>query len=214
MMLCSGGGGRTDYRLLQYFTEFWPSDNTDPIDRIFMQWDYSYYYPSIAMSNHVTNWSQKPMKFRVDVASMGKLGFDIRVDQLSKEDLAFCKEAVKNYDEFKTIVWHGDMYRLINPHESNMASLMYVNKDQSEAIMFNYLSDWRYTTTATQRPIKLQGLDANKNYSIREINLAGNQKSPIDSSKIYSGDFLMKVGFNPNVNVQRTSVVLEIKEAK
>ena len=209
-MLCSGGGGRTDYRLLQYFTEFWPSDNTDPIDRIFMQWDYSYYYPSIAMSNHVTNWSQKPMKFRVDVASMGKLGFDIRGDQLSKEDLAFCKEAVKNYDEFKTIVWHGDMYRLINPHESNMASLMYVNKDQSEAIMFNYLSDWRYTTTATQRPIKLQGLDANKNYSIREINLAG--KSPIDSSAVYSGEFLMKVGFNPSVNVQRTSVVLEIKE--
>jgi alpha-galactosidase len=76
--------------------------------------------------------------------------------------------------------------------------------------MFNYLSDWRYTTTATQRPIKLQGLDANKNYSIREINLVG--KSPIDSSAVYRGEFLMKVGFNPNVNVQRTSVVLEIKE--
>ena len=212
MMLCSGGGGRTDYNLLKYFTEFWPSDNTDPIDRIFMQWDYSYYYPSIAMCNHVTNWSQKPLKFRVDVASMGKLGFDIRVDQLSKEDLAFCQEAVKNYDNFKSIVWHGDMYRLINPHENNMASLMYVNADRSEAVMFNYLSDWRYTTTATQRPIQLQGLDPNKNYRIREINLEGNKKSPIDSAAVYSGEFLMKVGFNPNVNVQRTSVVLEIKE--
>mgnify|MGYP000243660894 FL=1 len=29
MMLCSGGGGRSDYEALKYFTEFWPSDNTD-----------------------------------------------------------------------------------------------------------------------------------------------------------------------------------------
>ena len=29
MMLCSGGGGRCDYEALKYFTEFWPSDNTD-----------------------------------------------------------------------------------------------------------------------------------------------------------------------------------------
>ena len=33
MMLCSGGGGRTDYEGLKYFTEFWPSDNTDQIGR-------------------------------------------------------------------------------------------------------------------------------------------------------------------------------------
>lgn len=31
MMLCSGGGARCDYEALKYFTEFWCSDNTDPI---------------------------------------------------------------------------------------------------------------------------------------------------------------------------------------
>lgn len=35
MMLCSGGGARSDYQALKYFTEFWPSDNTDPIERLF-----------------------------------------------------------------------------------------------------------------------------------------------------------------------------------
>ncbi len=49
MMLCSGGGGRVDYAALQYFTEFWPSDNTDPLERIFMQWEYSYFYPAISI---------------------------------------------------------------------------------------------------------------------------------------------------------------------
>jgi alpha-galactosidase len=79
MMLCSGGGGRVDYGALKYFTEYWPSDNTEPVERIFIQWEYSYFYPALASSNHVTNWGKQPIKFRTDVAMMGKLGFDIVV---------------------------------------------------------------------------------------------------------------------------------------
>ena len=162
------------------------------------------------MCNHVTNWSDKPIKFRIDVASMGKLGFDIRVDELSKEDLAFCKQAIKNYDAFKDIVWHGDVYHLMSPLETNLASLMYVSPDKTEAVMFNYLTDWRYTTTATQRPIKLQGLDPAKYYQLTEINLQDGRTSPVSSKKRFSGDFLMNVGVNPHVDNGRTSVVLKI----
>ena len=54
MMLCSGGGGRCDYEALKYFTEFWASDNTDPVKRIFMQWGYSYFFPAKSISAHVT----------------------------------------------------------------------------------------------------------------------------------------------------------------
>lgn len=211
MMLCSGGGGRTDYELLKYFTEFWPSDNTDPLERVFMQWDYSYYYPSLSVCNHVTEWGDKPLKYRVDVASMGKLGFDVDVKKLNPEELEFCKQAVQHYNGFKNTVWHGDMYRLKSPYETNLASLMYVSADKNSGVMFNYLSDWRYIFTGTQSPIRLQGLDANKKYRLTEINLYGNQKSSIDSSKTYSGDFLMNVGFNPLVNLSRTSVVIKIE---
>lgn len=75
MMLCSGGGGRVDYEALKYFSEYWPSDNTDPLERIFIQWEYSYFYPAIASANHVTDWGKQPVKFRTDVAMMGKLRF-------------------------------------------------------------------------------------------------------------------------------------------
>lgn len=75
---CSGGGGRSDYEALKYFTEFWPSDNTDPIERIFIQWGFSHFFPAKAMAAHVTNWGKQPLKFRLDVAMMCKLGFDIR----------------------------------------------------------------------------------------------------------------------------------------
>src|SRR5262249_5355003 len=55
-MLCSGGGGRADYGALKYFHEFWPSDNTDPVRRVTMQWDYSYFFPAITLASHVTHW--------------------------------------------------------------------------------------------------------------------------------------------------------------
>ncbi|HUN01583.1 MAG TPA: alpha-galactosidase, partial [Niabella sp.] len=211
MMLCSGGGGRSDYDMLQYFTEFWLSDNTDPLERVFMQWNYSYYYPAIAMCNHVTDWSNKSLKYRTDVASMGKLGFDIRANELKKQDMEFAQQAVKNYNDYKTIIWHGDMYRLASPYENDLASLMFVNPEKTRAVMFNYLTNWRYLGEPSQRPIKIEGLDKNKKYRIREINLYGNQKSSIDGSTVYSGEFLMNAGFNPNVNLQRTSVVLMIE---
>jgi alpha-galactosidase len=213
MMLCSGGGGRGDYEFLKYFTEFWPSDNTEPLERIFMQWDYSYFFPSISIDNHVTDWGKQPLKFRVDVASMGKLGFDIVVQDLNKKDKFFCKEAIINYKSFKDIVWHGDMFRLVNPHENDIASLMYVNLDKTRAIVFNYLVNNRFSLTATKRPVVLNGLNPKKKYSVQEVNLYPGIESTV-TQKVFTGDFLMKVGFNPNITLKRTSVVLEINEVK
>ena len=71
MMLCSGGGGRSDYEALKYFTEFWPSDNTDPIERLFIQWGFSQVFPAKTMCAHVTTWNKNSsVKFRTDVAMM------------------------------------------------------------------------------------------------------------------------------------------------
>ena len=214
MMLCSGGGARADYELLKYFTEFWPSDDTEPLERIFMQWDYSYFYPAIVTDNHVTDWGKQPLKFRVDVASMGKLGFDIVASYLTEPDMRFAKEAVSNYHSFKDLVWHGDLYRLVNPHENAIAALMYVNRQKSKAIVFHYLVNNRQRLTETAKPVKMDGLDPLKKYRVQEINLYPGTKSSINSTTIYSGDFLMKVGFNPVINLWRTSVVLDVSEVR
>jgi alpha-galactosidase len=209
MMLCSGGGGRADYEMLKYFTEFWPSDDTEPIERIFMQWNYSYFFPSVVTDNHVTDWGKQPLKFRVDVASMGKLGFDIVAAQLSEKDLSFAKQAVSNYHAFKDIVWHGEQYRLVDPNTNDIASLVYVNAGKTKAIMFNYLVNNRMLLNTGVAPVVLKGLDAAKNYKIKELNLYPGYFSTINSTKVYSGDFLMKAGINPDVSLRRTSVLLE-----
>ncbi len=209
MMLCSGGGGRVDYAALKYFTEFWPSDNTDPLERVFIQWEYSYFYPALSSSNHVTNWSKLPIKFRTDVAMMGKLGFDIVISKLGESDMQFVQGAVKTFNDIKAVVWQGDQYRLLNPRENSVASMAYVNEAKTTAIMFNYLVNYRYGE-GNAAPIRLKGLDVGKQYKVKEINLYPDTKSGINESKTYTGDFLMKIGINPKVNLGRTSVILQI----
>ncbi|WP_175632489.1 alpha-galactosidase [Pedobacter ghigonis] len=213
MMLCAGGGSRVDYAALKYFTEFWPSDNTNAYDRIFIQWEYSYYFPSIAVDNHITDMGKQPIKFKTDVAMMGKLGYDVRVNELSKNDLLFSQHAVQNYNSFKDIVWHGQQYRLQDPYENKIASIAYVNDNKDQAVVFNYYVATLFTNGVIL-PIKLKGLDPAKKYKIEEINLYPNTKSPIDKEQVYSGDFLMTIGFNPEVNSYRTSVVLKVTASK
>ena len=89
---------------------------------------------------------------------------------------------------------------------------MFVDQQKSRAIMFNYLVNDRYMQTAVEEPIRLEGLDPSKKYTVREINLFPGTRSRFNADRTYSGDYLMKVGINPSVSLRRTSVVLEISE--
>ena len=116
MMLCSGGGARCDYEALKYFTEFWCSDNTDPVERVYIQWGFSQFFPAKAMCAHVTSWNKETsVKFRTDVASMCKLGFDIGLKDLTAEELDYCQQAVANWKRFQPSIMDGDQYRLVSP---------------------------------------------------------------------------------------------------
>lgn len=211
IMLCSGGSGRVDYGTLEYFTEFWASDNTDPAERIFIQWEYSHYYPALAVANHVTDWGKQPIKFRTDVAMMGRMGFDIVVSHLTADDLTFAQQAIKNYDALRNTIWQGNQYRLQSPYGNDAMSISYVNNAKTEAVVFTYLVSNRYEA-GTHTPIKLKGLDANATYKVEEINVYPG-KQPTVETATYTGDFLMKVGINPRVSAYHTSVVLKLTRA-
>lgn len=209
MMLCSGGGGRVDYGALKYFTEFWPSDNTNPMDRIFIQWGYSYFYPAIATCNHVTESGDYSLKFKIDVAMMGKMGFDMQFDKLKDSELKFIQNAVKTYDTIKEVVWFGDIYRLLSPYEGNRMALMYVSEDKERAVVFTYsLHD---ILNPEDLPVHLNGLDPNKDYLVKEINLPeGKQSRCRESGHVYSGSYLMNVGIHAPIGGEAQSAVFEL----
>lgn len=209
MMLCSGGGGRTDYEGLKYFTEFWASDNTDPVERIFIQWGYSYLFPAKATAAHVTSWGKQSLKFRTDVAMMGKLGFDIRVDELSGREKEFAKQAVANYNRLKPVILDGDLYRLVSPYSGEHSSVMYTDKAKKNAVVFAFNRNPRFSEIV--RNVRLQGLDPQTVYSVKEINLMPGAKSGLAANgKSYSGDYLMKVGLPLFSGAHLTSTVVEL----
>jgi len=212
IMLCSGGGGRVDYGALRYFTEFWASDNTDPLERVYIQWGYSYFFPAIAVCNHVTSWGKQSLKFRTDVAMMGKMGFDIDVEKMTENELKFSQNAISNYKRISDVIWHGDLFRLISPYDGNRAVLMYVNSTKNKAVLFAYTLNSRYGETFNK--VKLQGLDPAKTYKIQEINVSneGRRFGPSESGKSYTGDYLMKVGLSTGSETPLTSAVFEITE--
>lgn len=211
IMLCAGGGGRTDYGALQYFDSFWPSDNTDAAERVFIQWGYSHFFPSNTISSHVTSMGKQTLKFRTDVAMMDKLGYDISVDKMTPEEITFSTTAVANYNRLSKIIWFGDLYRLISPYDEDRAVLMYTDSTKNKAVLFSYNLALRKKQLFSL--VKLQGLDPAKEYSIKEINLVPGiaAESPEDG-KLYTGSYLMNIGLNVAPSKLRpfSSIVLEI----
>ena len=210
MMLCSGGGARMDYEALKYFTEFWCSDNTDPYERLYIQWSISKFFPAKAMGSHVTNWNKKAsVKFRTDVCSSCKLGFDIDLKSLSKDEYSFLQQAVANYHRLKNVILDGDQYRLISPYEKDHCALNYVSKDKKQAVLFAYDLHPRYREP--QVAVKLKGLDAKKTYLVKEINLEnGKSSAAYCNGKTYSGSYLMNIGLDVLTAEEGTSHVFEL----
>ena len=210
MMLCAGGGGRSDYEALKYFTEFWPSDNTDPIERLFIQWGYSQVFPSKTLCAHVTTWNRgTSIKFRTDVAMMCKLGFDIKLEDMNQNEHLYCDQAVKNYNRLKPVILEGDMYRLVSPYGSNHTSSMFVGKDKKTAAVFAFDIHPRYAEKTL--PVRLQGLDINKMYRVKEINMMPGRNSSLKGNdQVFSGEYLMNVGLDLFTTQQLNSRLIEI----
>ena len=195
---CASGGGRANYGYLPYFDEFWVSDNTDALQRVYMQWGTSYFFPAIAMASHISaapnhqTFRSIPLKYRIDVAMSGRLGMEIQPKNMSDKEKDQCRKAISEYKEIRPIVQHGDIYRLQSPYEKlGCASLMYVNPDKSKAVFFWWKTE---TFVAQQLPrVAMCGLDPNKNYTIHELDRIDRHPLPYEG-KSFSGAYLMSSG--------------------
>ncbi|MBU6341821.1 MAG: GH36 C-terminal domain-containing protein [Bacteroidetes bacterium] len=72
----------------------------------------------------------------------------------------------------------------------------------------------RFEFSYSIAPIQFAGLDPVKKYRIKELNVYPETSSTINAAAVYSGEYLMNVGFNPDLNLKRSSVILEINAVK
>jgi alpha-galactosidase len=190
-MACAGGGGRVDYGTMKYFHSFWPSDNTDPVQRVFIQWGFGHFFPAGAIAAHVTDMGKKPPKFAVDVALSGAFGVDRDVQKMDPAERKVVAAGASLYKgTLRPLVSGGDLYRLESPYERPRAVWSYVAPDRSAAVLFVY-----QLREAGQGPVRPRGLDPKRRYRVRELNLAEGAKSRLElHDKVVDGATLMERG--------------------
>jgi alpha-galactosidase len=205
LMLCSGGGGRADYGALKYFHEFWPSDNTDPVARVQMQWDYSYFFPCMALASHVTHWGKRPMHFACSVAMSARFGMDLDLTKLPAQDKAICAGAIRAYKQIRDVTQLGDLYRLESPHGNFRGALNFVAPGRARAVVFVFqLKDGQ------NLPVHPQGLDPTRRYTVRELNPASDRATMNKEGGTLTGDELMRDGLMPSCSKALEGCVVEL----
>ena len=199
MQLCAGGGARVNYGLLPYFDEFWTSDDTDALQRIYMQWGVSGFFPAIAMASHVSadknhqTGRRIPLKFRFDVAMSGRLGMEIQPKDMNDVDKAFSKRAIAAYKDIRPVVQFGDLYRLVSPYDNKgVSSLMYVTSEKNKAVFYAYKISHFINMVIPK--VCMNGLDPSKNYRLVDLTPVDSSKPCDLNGKIISGKILMEEG--------------------
>lgn len=184
---CASGGGRVDFGAMRYFDEYWPSDNTDPLDRLFIQEAYSRLYPVKYMRAWLTDdfgmdQRKVPLKFRMHSAMCGALGIGVDLNGTSEETQKEIAGYIEEYKDVREVIQFGKLYRLTSFKKGDLHAVQYVKDEKS--VLFLFLDHERYGNAGYR--MKLRGLENRKTYTFE---MDGNRFRK-------TGEFLMNYGIN------------------
>jgi alpha-galactosidase len=171
---CSGGGGRVDLGILRYADEVWPSDNTDPFDRLSQQDGFTYAYtPQIMMawvtdSPHWLNRRATSLSYRMLSSMQGSLGIGANIAAWSPEEVALAKRLIAAYRQVQPTIVQGDLYRLISPRNgSEFSATQTVNAEKTQSVVFAFIHSTQQGRLFPR--LKLKGLDPATEYALSPI---------------------------------------------
>jgi alpha-galactosidase len=184
---CSGGGGRVDLGILRYTDEVWPSDNTDPFDRLAMQDGFTYAYtPQVMMawvtdSPHWLNHRSTSLQYRLLSSMQGSLGIGANIAKWSDEETATAKRLIAAYRLVQPTIVQGELYRLISPRDgSEYSATQTVRPDKSQSVVFAFIHS---TQEGRLFPtLKLKGLDPAAQYTLSSIEGKARAGTPATAS--------------------------------
>lgn len=184
---CSGGGGRVDLGILKYADEVWPSDNTDPFDRLTQQDGFTYAYtPQVMMAwvtdvPHWLNLRTTSLTYRLLSSMQGSLGIGANIAKWNDEETATAKRLIAAYHQVQPTIVQGDLYRLISPRNgSEFSATQTVNKDKSQSVVFLFVHSTQEGRLFPR--LKLEGLDPAAEYTLTSIEGKAGPQTPATAS--------------------------------
>ncbi len=170
---CSGGGGRFDAGILYYMPQIWCSDNTDAIERIFIQYGTSFGYPVSSMGAHVSvspnlqTGRRTSLGTRATVAMAGAFGYELDTRKLSREERQLVKGQIRWYKQYQELIFGGDYYRLTDAEENReFAAWQFVSRDQKASVVSAVCLHARSNPLFWR--VRLKGLKEEGWYQVRE----------------------------------------------
>ena len=189
---CASGGGRFDPGMLYYAPQCWLSDDTDAIERIYMQYGTSLCYPVSSFGTHVSTspnqqvFRRTPLHTRANVAFFGTFGYELDLNTLTEGELRQIRGQVALMKQYRELFQFGTFYRLVSPFENRrFASWMAVSPDRRTAIV-----GWYKILNEVNGPfhrVRLKGLDPAAVYSVSEIG----ESCEITPLKSYGADVIL-----------------------
>ena len=181
---CSGGGGRFDAGMLYYMPQIWTSDDTDAVERLYIQEGTSLVYPLSSMGAHISaapnhqTGRTTPISFRGRVAMMGRFGLELDLNRLEQKELDEIRKEIELYKTYQQDIHSGDLYRLRSPYQGKTAAYEIVSEKRVLVFIMNIYA------TPCQAPLrlKLQGL------------IPGGKYQDISTGAVYDGRMLMGAG--------------------
>lgn len=139
---CASGGGRVDYGCMERFDEFWISDNTDPLERLSIQENYTLLYPPKYMRAWITDAAdgeerKVPLAFKAHCAMCGALGIGMNLNHITEEQEKEMKSYLAEYKEIRPVIQYGRLARLNSCQKGPLHAVQY-DKD-GEAVLFVFL---------------------------------------------------------------------------
>jgi len=187
---CSGGGGRVDLGILRYADEVWPSDNTDPFDRLSIQNGFTYAYTPGIMMAWVTdspNWVNNrvtSLTYRFLSSMQGALGIGANLNKWTPADFAKARALVAQYKTIRATVQRGALYRLISPlHGSEHSATEYVARDGKQVAVFAFLHSSQMGYPYPR--LYLRGLQAGARYRLHMLDGQASPDTPAAASGAY-----------------------------
>lgn len=191
---CSGGGGRFDPGMLYYMPQVWTSDDTDAYERMFIQYGTSFAYPQISMGAHVSCvpnhqvGRSTPLQTRTQMAMTGNLGYELDLSSLSTEEIEIIKEHIKFYKKERKNLQFGKYYRLINPYENGMSSVLIETPQKDKYYLFIFFG----VNKPNQNKMRIQLVYLKEGkYIIESVDFNENNHS----KHIYDSSFLNLFGY-------------------
>lgn len=179
---CSGGGGRFDPAMLYYSPQIWASDNTDPIERLYIQFGTSLCYPAAVVGAHVSACPRTGYATKGNVALWGAFGYELDPCKLNNADRDIIRRQVSMYHDTYDLIRDGDLYRLISPFENAFRAVWQIVSEDKTRTMVTLVTMRMECVPHTI--VRLRGLDPDRIY---ENEITGQR---------YSGALLMNAGLN------------------